>query len=79
MKFWEAMKLLDEGKAARRNDWNRVAYVQKFLTTFNLDVPYTTAQMSMVMKSGRVGPYTPSNCDMLGDDWTELQFMNKEG
>ena len=71
MQFWEAMREVAEGNRVRRDDWNRVGHVRIQFADFDNDgIPYRVSVMSMVMKSGNVGPYTPSNCDMTADDWS---------
>lgn len=64
MDFAWAMEAMLAGHRLRRVDWNRPAYVE----VREVDGMRFVA---MVMKDGRVGPYTPSHCDMLSRDWTE--------
>lgn len=72
MKFWEAMKKVDSFKKVRREDWNRVHYVCKSPMLPDGDKDEMFTMIAIFMKDGRIGPYTPSNCDMLADDWVVL-------
>lgn len=51
------------GCAYRRNDWKRADYI--FLC--NVD-PFGSV-VTVRMKSGVLGPYHPTNCDMTASDW----------
>lgn len=53
------------GARVRRNDWSRPAYIE-IQQRDGMDF------VAMVMKNGVVGPYSPSHCDMLASDWTEV-------
>lgn len=60
--FSWAMAVVLSGGKVRREDWNRPAYIEQQLRG---GMPF----VAMVMQDGTVGPYSPSHCDMLADDW----------
>lgn len=65
MNFAEAMAVVLKNGRVRRQDWNRPSHVEKQIRD---DMPF----IAMVMKNGVVGPYPPSHCDMLAEDWYEI-------
>lgn len=60
--FAWAMVIVLSGGRVRRLDWNRPHYIE----IQNRD---GMKFIAMVMRDGTVGPYPPSHCDMLADDW----------
>jgi hypothetical protein len=65
MDYADAMKIVLQGGAVRRDEWNRPAYVYK-----NCNSRVTI--ISLKMKDGSFGPYSPSNCDRLANDWQRV-------
>jgi hypothetical protein len=64
--FGVAMSVVLTGGRCRRADWNRPAYVE--LQTYGGGI----TAIHMIMRDGRVNAYSPSQCDMLGNDWYKL-------
>lgn len=61
MKFWEAMKLVEEGAKVRRSRWAEVSYIAK-----GSEFPYTVCHF----QDGKfVGWWTPDVWDMTALDW----------
>jgi hypothetical protein len=64
--FARAMEIILDNRRVRRADWHRPHYVG--LRDFG-----GITMVAMIMKNGVMGPYTPSHCDMLANDWQEVQ------
>jgi hypothetical protein len=54
-----------------REDWNRPLCIEL------LQIPGFGDTVVMTMRTGRQGPYTPSNCDMMANDWRKLPWWDK--
>lgn len=67
MTFDEAMKLVRLGESVRRDDWHRPLCVYRGVADLN---GTSVDGLWMEMRSGVIGAYAPSQCDMLADDWT---------
>ena len=64
MDFADAMRAVLSGKRVRRLDWGRPHFIE-------WQTHGEIRMLCMVMRDGRVGPYTPSGCDMGASDWTD--------
>lgn len=73
--FAQAMQIVLDGGYVRRRDWNRPSHIrrQSYMTISNHGggggAGRSPEMIVMAMKDGTFGPYTPSHCDMLADDW----------
>lgn len=65
MNFAQCFQLILDGKKVRRGDWHRPSHIE-LKEIDNMKFPV------MVMKNGVIGFYSPSNCDMLAEDWYEV-------
>ena len=70
MNFSQAMEHLLAGYAMRRRDWGRTLYVNRGTAIVIND--YVEVLM-ITMKSGDIGVYTPTQCDIFGNDWEQVK------
>lgn len=73
MRFGEALENVLNGRKSYRCDWNRPAFIVKKQVKIGIGTTYVD-QIIMVMKDGRMNAYTPSQCDMITNDWMEVRF-----
>ena len=70
MDFSEALKLLKQGAALRRESWSgskRIALMPGCKDKAILP------HIGIVTKDEMIGVYTATNCDILADDWVRLR------
>ena len=65
MKFWEAMKIVDEGGMVRRKAW-----VAKHPNVYVGIVK--NSSILLIGSIGILGSYTPKPKDTLADDWEQV-------
>jgi len=64
--FGLAMSIVLSGGRVRRADWRRPAYIE--LLTFGGNI----TAVCVIMRDDTMNTYTPSQCDMLGNDWYKI-------
>jgi Protein of unknown function (DUF2829) len=64
--FSRALLALKAGRSCRRLDWHRPRFVCLRQPSDSL------GYFEMVMSDGQRAPWTPSRCDLFGEDWIEV-------
>ena len=70
MNFSQAMEHLLAGHPLRRRDWGRTLYVNRGTAVLIND--YVDVLM-ITMNNGDIGVYTPTQCDLFGNDWEQVK------
>lgn len=70
--FSNALLRLKAGDPMRRAEWRPNKFVRQNQPLHSL------SYLEMVLVDGRRAPYTPSRCDLYGDDWLPAHLIETE-
>ena len=73
MNFSDAMNVVLNYSRACRKDWHRPVWIYIIVDEMGGPTQYVD-QIVMKMVDGKMNAYTPSQCDMLANDWMEIPY-----
>ncbi len=84
--FVYALRAMKKGKFVARRDWNLHGKTYLFIMNGKkvgelLQAPQSLTVRDMFMivtRSGKIGAWTPAQCDLLANDWFEMDVADQK-